>query len=205
VCPTGVDIRNGPNLGCIQCGLCIDACDAVMAKIGQPARLIAYDTELNVKLRQDGKAPIIRIVRPRTLLYAAVTAIVSGVMLYTIATRASEGISVIHDRNPMYVRLADGAVRNAYTVRILNMSPEPRKYGLSIEGMAGAHIEVIGASSNSADAPVVEVGADQTRELRILVTTREPLPPAESIPITFHIVDMTDGTKASAVDHFRGP
>ena len=43
VCPTGVDIRNGPNLGCIQCGLCIDACDAVMAKIDRPARLIAAD------------------------------------------------------------------------------------------------------------------------------------------------------------------
>ena len=28
VCPTGVDIRNGADLGCIQCGLCIDACDA---------------------------------------------------------------------------------------------------------------------------------------------------------------------------------
>jgi polyferredoxin len=27
VCPTGVDIRGGSNLGCIQCGLCIDACD----------------------------------------------------------------------------------------------------------------------------------------------------------------------------------
>ncbi len=35
VCPTGVDIRDGANLGCIQCGLCIDACDTVMAKIGR--------------------------------------------------------------------------------------------------------------------------------------------------------------------------
>lgn len=54
VCPTGVDIRNGPDLGCIQCGLCIDACDAVMAKIGRPARLISYDTDINIKRRQEG-------------------------------------------------------------------------------------------------------------------------------------------------------
>ena len=52
VCPTGVDIRGGPNLGCIQCGLCIDACDAVMEKIGRPARLIAFDTDINIKRRQ---------------------------------------------------------------------------------------------------------------------------------------------------------
>ena len=55
VCPTGVDIRDGANLGCIQCGLCIDACDAVMAKIDRPLRLIAYDTDLNIKRRQEGK------------------------------------------------------------------------------------------------------------------------------------------------------
>ena len=68
VCPTGVDIREGPNLGCIQCGLCIDACDAVMAKTGRPARLIAYDTDVNIHLRQDNKVPIYKIVRLRTEL-----------------------------------------------------------------------------------------------------------------------------------------
>src|SRR5271165_5955263 len=72
VCPTGVDIRTGDNLACIQCGLCIDACDAVMAKIGRPARLIAYDSDLNIKLRREGQAPRYRIVRPRTLFYAAI-------------------------------------------------------------------------------------------------------------------------------------
>jgi cytochrome c oxidase accessory protein FixG len=52
VCPTGVDIRHGPELGCIQCGLCIDACDEVMLKINRPTRLIAYDTDVNIKRRQ---------------------------------------------------------------------------------------------------------------------------------------------------------
>ena len=57
VCPTGVDIRNGSQLGCIQCGLCIDACDAVMAKVHRPTRLIGYDTDENIKRRQRGEAP----------------------------------------------------------------------------------------------------------------------------------------------------
>ena len=100
VCPTGVDIRDGANLGCIQCGLCIDACDAVMAKIDRPPRLIAYDTDLNIQRRQEGKPPQLRIVRARTLLYAAVIAIAGVVMLYALATRTTESISVIHDRNP---------------------------------------------------------------------------------------------------------
>ena len=60
----------GPNLGCIQCGLCIDACDAVMAKIGRPTRLIAYDTDINIKRRQQGERPVYRLVRTPHLLYA---------------------------------------------------------------------------------------------------------------------------------------
>src|SRR5690606_12751527 len=30
VCPTGIDIRDGQQLACITCALCIDACDGVM-------------------------------------------------------------------------------------------------------------------------------------------------------------------------------
>ena len=54
-------------LGCIKCGLCIDACDTVMAKIGRPTGLIAYDTEVNIKRRLEGKPPVYRFVRARTL------------------------------------------------------------------------------------------------------------------------------------------
>ena len=55
VCPTGIDIRDGAQLGCIQCGLCIDACDTVMTKIGRPTRLIGYDNDINVQRRIAGK------------------------------------------------------------------------------------------------------------------------------------------------------
>ena len=44
VCPTGIDIRDGAQLECIQCALCIDACNEIMDKIGRPRGLIAYDT-----------------------------------------------------------------------------------------------------------------------------------------------------------------
>ena len=205
VCPTGIDIRNGANLGCIQCGLCIDACDDVMAKIGRPARLIAYDTEMNVRRRQAGAQPIFRLIRARTALYAAVIAIVGAVMVYTLAMRQNQGINVIHDRNPMFVRLADGAIRNGFTVRILNKSVEPRRYALSVEGLEDRSVEVIGVLPDGFGIPIVEVEPDRTREVRVTVTTRQKLPPAATLPITFSIVDMADGSSARASDHFRGP
>jgi len=205
VCPTGVDIRNGPDLGCIQCGLCIDACDAVMAKIGQPPRLIAYETDVNIKRRLQGLPALYKIFRMRTGFYAAVIAIVGAVMLYALATRRDEAISVIHDRNPMFVRLADGELRNAFTVRILNKALETRSFVLTVDGLTDIDLKIIGETVTTGRTAVVAVGPDQTHELRALVGTYQSLPPAASIPLTFRITDPKTGKQASAVDHFRGP
>jgi len=202
VCPTGVDIRDGPNLGCIQCGLCIDACDAVMVKIGRPTRLIAYDTDLAVKDRQEGRRTIHRFVRMRTALYVAIIAAVGGVMTFTLATRTAQGISVIHDRNPIFVRLSDGALRNAYTVRISNKRSERREFTLSISGLSGSLLDIVQTRPDGRF--VVDVGPDQTREVRVLVTDYADMPSA-STPITFHLYDVLTGERASAGDYFRAP
>jgi cytochrome c oxidase accessory protein FixG len=204
VCPTGVDIRNGPNLGCIQCGLCIDACDAVMARIGRPARLIAYDTDLNIKHRQAGLPAVYRFVRARTLLYAAIIAVAGSVMLYTLATRQVEAVSVMHDRNPMFVRLADGGLRNAYTIRIVNKLHAPRSFSLGISGLPDAAVELVGLPPRADGAPVIEVGPDRTREVRVLVTDRGKSE-TSSRPVVFELTDIATGDRARAADHFFGP
>jgi cytochrome c oxidase accessory protein FixG len=207
VCPTGVDIRNGPNLGCIQCGLCIDACDAVMAKIGRPPRLIAYDTELNIKRRMAGESPFVKIVRWRTSLYAAVIVLVGGIMLYSLATRQTTGINVIHDRNPIFVRLSDGGIRNAYTLRILNMQREPRTFVLDVDnlpGSSGSFVDAVGAKDHRNGRPVLEVGPDQTREFRVLVTEYGGVMKASTV-ITFTVRDLRSGETSSASDYFRSP
>ena len=200
VCPTGVDIRDGANLGCIQCGLCIDACDAVMKKLGRVTALIAYDTDLNIKLRLEGKPAIVRVVRPRTLIYMAMIVAVGGIMVYALATRDVTGVNVIHDRNPVYVRLSDGGLRNAFTVRLLNKEQEPRNFILTMEGIGQYDLEIVGEPDR-----LIKVGPDQTREVRILITTREKLPPHASIPLTFTIIDEKTGEKTVTRDHFIGP
>jgi cytochrome c oxidase accessory protein FixG len=204
VCPTGIDIRNGPNLGCIQCGLCIDACDGVMAKVGRPRKLIAYDTDINIRRRQCGEASEYRIVRPRTALYAAVITVVAGVMLYALVTRRTESVSVIHERSPMFVRLSDGAIRNAYVARIINKKHEPREFALSVTGLAGTFVDVVGAKRRPGRTPVVEVGPDQIREVRVLVTDYDDSR-AHSTPIRFHILDVAGTERAQASDHFWRP
>ena len=205
VCPTGVDIRDGASLGCIQCGLCIDACDNVMKKLGRPTRLIAYDTDINVKLRLEGKQPFFKLVRSRTVLYAALIAIAGGVMLYTLATRGSEGISVIHDRNPMFVRLSDGALRNGYTIRLVNKQLRHRDFIVSVDGVPSSLIDFVGLPPRADARQLVDVGPDQTKEVRVVVTDYSATPPAPSTTILFKLIDVDTGEVAEVRDHFFGP
>ncbi|MCB1494426.1 MAG: cytochrome c oxidase accessory protein CcoG [Bauldia sp.] len=203
VCPTGVDIRGGPNLGCIQCGLCIDACDSVMERLDRPTRLISYDTDINIEQRLEGKPAISRVVRPRTLFYSILILVVGAVMVWSLSARSVTSVNVLHDRNPEFVVLSDGGIRNAYTVRILNKRTIPRNFAISVDGLTDPTVEVTAATGQDGDQ-VVTVAADQTREVRVIVSVAEP--PAEpSVPVTFVLADTEDGSVASATDNFRGP
>jgi cytochrome c oxidase accessory protein FixG len=205
VCPTGIDIRNGAQLDCIQCGLCIDACDTVMKKTGRETRLIGYDNDINIQRRQAGKPPIYRIVRPRTIVYSSMIAAVGAIMLYALLTRSLLDVNVLHDRNPVAVRLSDGSIRNAYTVRLLNKRGFDRVIAIDIDGPVNATVHVVGADSVTADRPMIVLGRDQTTELRLLVTAPSENNPEKSIPVRFRVTDIGLGEVASATDNFVSP
>lgn len=205
VCPTGVDIRKGLQIDCIQCGLCIDACDAVMTKVGRPTGLIGYDTDLNIHRREKGEKEEFRIVRPRTILYAALIVVVAGIMLFALLTRATLGVNAMHDRNPVFVRLSDGSVRNAYTVRILNKTNEERTFSLHIDNLPSARLDAVGSTSGKDGAPAILVGPDQTREIRLLVTLPAAASPSGQTDVSLRVVDVATGNTARTPEHFIAP
>jgi cytochrome c oxidase accessory protein FixG len=205
VCPTGIDIRDGAQLGCIQCGLCIDACDAVMGKVGRQTGLIGYDNDINSHRRAAGKQEIFKPVRARTVVYAGLITVVCAVMLYALMSRTLLDINVLHDRNPVAVRLSDGSIRNGYTLRFLNKRGFDRVIAIDVDGPPDAKLHVIGADSVTPDRPMIVLARDATTELRVLVTA--PLEPNadKSVPIRFRITDIGLGEVASATDHFVLP
>ncbi|ODN72358.1 Ubp3 associated protein Bre5 [Methylobrevis pamukkalensis] len=203
-CPTGVDIRDGMQLGCIQCGLCIDACDTVMTKLGREDGLIAYDTDMNIERREQGLSPVYRLVRPRTVLYTALIVVVGAVMVYALATRGFTGVNVLHDRNPIFVTLSDGGVRNGYTIRILNKRPIERHYSLLIEGLPeDATVDAVGHPIMVAGKPMITVGPDTTEEIRVLIAVPADSGLTKSSDIVFRVVDTASGESATASDFFR--
>jgi polyferredoxin len=153
----------------------------------------------------EGKQPFYRLIRMRTVLYAAVIVLVGGIMVFTLATRDSEGISVIHDRNPMYVRMSDGALRNAYTIRIVNKQLKHRDFILSVDGVPSSLIDFIGLPPRADGRQLIDVGPDQTREVRVTVTDYATTAPAPSTSILFSLIDVATGEVAQMRDHFFGP
>ena len=208
VCPTGIDIRNGPQLECIQCALCIDACDEIMTRVERPRGLIAYDTERNLAATGRETVPI-RLVRPRTVLYAAAMAVVATIMLIALLIRPDLDVSVLRDRNPLYVKLSDGGVRNGYTVKLLNKLYGPRALGLGIAGLPGAKFNVVGLDSEA--NPVVTVPPDELKSVRLYVTLdKQAVAALGGAARNFDIV-VTDAGAGGAGEHtehsaiFQGP
>ncbi|NWG53032.1 MAG: cytochrome c oxidase accessory protein CcoG [Hydrogenophilaceae bacterium] len=170
-CPQGIDIRMGDQLECINCALCIDACDAVMRRIDRPIGLIAYDSPANVARRRRGERPKVRLVRPRTILYAVLLVAVAALMLTQLVNRQLLSLDVVRDRSPPFVRLADGSVRNNYLIKVINMAPAARTLALRVEG--APHADLASFAHETRDGAIlVSARADAVTTLRVHVTAQ---------------------------------
>ncbi|MEM7044953.1 MAG: cytochrome c oxidase accessory protein CcoG, partial [Pseudomonadota bacterium] len=206
VCPMGIDIRDGLQLECIGCGLCVDACNGVMEKVGRPLNLITMDTERNQYNRQAGKPTESRLVRPRTILYVVILAILGIGVLFGLTGRAGLDFNVLHDRNPLFVKLADGSIRNGYTIKLLNRVREPKTYALSLGGLEGATLSVLGEETDDGQSVLLGAKPDQVSTYRLFVTVPPPAADAEPV-ISFDVVltDQSEGDVYSFDTIFRGP
>jgi polyferredoxin len=126
-------------------------------------------------------------------------------MLYVLATRTLLDVNVLHDRNPVAVKLSNGSIRNAYTVRLLNKSGYDRVVAIDADGPVNATIHVVGVDSVTPDRPMIVIARDSTSELRLLVTAPADSNPEKSIPVRFHVTDIGLGEVASATDNFVSP
>ncbi|MER9713159.1 cytochrome c oxidase accessory protein CcoG [Mesorhizobium sp. M0174] len=198
VCPMGIDIRDGQQLECITCALCIDTCDGIMDKLGRERGLISYatlaDYNANMRLATPGgsgsvnpppvrsadglfsdkvaRFHIRKIFRPRTFIYMGAWSAVGLALLYSLLTRERLELNVLHDRNPQFVTLSDGSIRNGYTVKLLNMIPEPRTIIVTMQGLHGAEMSVVGIDLAADRSFAIPVEPDRLKMLKVFV--RQP-------------------------------
>ncbi len=203
-CPAGIDIRHGAQLECIACGLCIDACDEIMDKVGRPRKLIGYDFFRNLKAESHGERAPIRLIRPRTMLYGGAFALVGAVMLFGLLNKTVLEVNVVPDRNPLFVQVSGGGIRNGFTVRILNKKHGAHKFDIAVTGLKDASVSYVGIEAGE---PPVEVKSDDLRAVKVYVTV--PAEEAAKMPseadIAFVVRDTGDGAVTTRRTNFRGP
>jgi len=204
VCPMGIDIRDGQQLACITCALCIDACDDVMAKVGKPRGLIDYMALTDETRERAGEAPrpvLKHILRPRTLLYTALWSAVGLGLLFMLFIRTDIGVTVAPIRNPQFVVMSNGAIRDAYDMRILNKTGDAHPMGISITGDPALLLELEGSAGTAIDVP-----ANDTFQQRVYVLAPSGSVAANSgrLDIRFWVEDLTTGERVSARSVFIG-
>ncbi|HYD32129.1 MAG TPA: cytochrome c oxidase accessory protein CcoG [Azospirillaceae bacterium] len=205
VCPTGIDIRNGNQLQCIGCGLCIDACNDVMKRIGRPGNLILFDTENAQIAKAAGQKAAYRPIRPRTIVYGLLLLIVTSLMVIGLVTKPSLHISVLRDRAPLFVQLADGGIQNAYTFKISNMTREDRHYTLAISGVPNATVAALGQDGLRGDRIELTASPDTVETYRIFVVAPAQAVTGASTPIRFTLHEKTAGDTDNYDSVFMGP
>ena len=206
VCPMGIDIRDGQQMECITCALCIDACDDVMAKLGRPRGLIDYLALSDEPLERAGEAPRpiwSHVLRPRTLLYTAMWLLIGVGLLWALFIRSDIDLTVAPVRNPQYVTLSDGSVRNTYTLRVRNLSQEPREFRVMLTADAILRIDV---ETQGPEVNRLLVPANETLQARVHVIARpqDDAATQASTPFRFWIEDIETEARTGVSTHFNG-
>lgn len=204
-CPTGIDIRDGQQMECIGCGLCIDACNTMMDNLKLPRNLISYDSYTNMVAREQGKGKQVHLIRPRTIYYAVILSVVTAVLLGSLSLRDRLEVNIIRDRAPLFVTLSSGNIRNGYTYKILNMESSPKTYELTVKGLDGVTMDVIGQHDKAQKAVTLDVDADTVGAFKLFLQAPRALLDGASTNIDFVLKDVETGDVFSQSTVFRGP
>ncbi|MEM7524225.1 MAG: 4Fe-4S dicluster domain-containing protein [Pseudomonadota bacterium] len=204
VCPTGVDIREGLQLSCIGCGLCVDACNGVMEKIDRPKGLIRFDSENALEARAAGRVPDRRPIwgRARVWVYAVLFVGLISAIGAGYVNKGDAAMAVLHDRQPLFVRLTDGSVRNAYTLRVTNKTNDAMTLELVVDGLPPA----VQTSIRNQDGPRLELAPGAVASKRVFLVAPRGAVPLGQTPVTFMLVDPATGAATqTAESYFWGP
>jgi cytochrome c oxidase accessory protein FixG len=190
VCPTGIDIRNGIQLECINCTACMDACDDVMRKVGKPEKLITH-TSFNAV----SEGTTSRFFTPRIVAYFGVFVTLFTLFIVLMLTRAEVNTVILRQPGSLYNELPDQRVSNLYQVRFFNKTFSETSVELRLLTEGGT-LQVLGESS--------VIPGQQQLEQRIMVLMNKSALTGTQTPIEFGV--YKDGKRIQTVSSgFLGP
>jgi polyferredoxin len=131
VCPTGIDIRNGTQLECINCTACMDACDAIMISINKPIGLIRYASENSIEKN-------VRLtLTNRVKAYSVVLMILLSFLVFLLVTRVDLDARLMRTSGMTYTSMPDGRISNLYNLKLANKTHKDITITLKLENLPG--------------------------------------------------------------------
>jgi cytochrome c oxidase accessory protein FixG len=162
VCPTGIDIRNGTQMECVNCTACIDACDEVMEKIGRPRGLIRFASQNGIE-----KGERIHLT-PRIMGYSAILLALGAALAALLLTRSDVDVTLLRAPGALFEQTPEGKISNLYLLKLTNKTHHEKPVDLKLEGIEGS-LTVLGGQLNlpadqqSSASVLIEIAADRLK------------------------------------------
>ena len=190
VCPTGIDIRNGTQLECINCTACIDACDHMMESVSLPKGLIRFDSENGIASKQKLK------ITTRTLAYSLVLLMLLGIWVALLYSRTDVETTIMRTPGMLYQEQPNDCVSNLYNIELVNKTHYFLPIFLKIESINGK-IKMVGNDTIKVQKESVSSG-----EFFIVIKKNEIINRKTKVVIGVY----SDGKKIETVKtNFLGP
>ena len=138
VCPTGIDIRNGTQLECINCTACIDACDSVMQRVKKPDGLIRYASERSIADRTKLKFNI------RILFYSIVLSGLLILISFLFSIRTDIESTILRQKGTMFQEYDSKHYSNIYSIQVINKTRTALPVELKLEKPETGEIKMVG-------------------------------------------------------------
>jgi cytochrome c oxidase accessory protein FixG len=184
VCPTGIDIRNGIQLECVNCTACADACDDVMRRLQRKPGLIRLTSHDAVS---GGSR---RWLSPRVKAYAAVWLLLVLGVGTLVAARPDIDVLILRQAGTLFGTQANGEVVNLYTVQLFNRAGVSRTLEITVRSPEGATVTLLG--------PLARVAPHALQEGRLIVSVPRRSAPGPATPIRFEV--RADGGPPQSIE-----
>jgi cytochrome c oxidase accessory protein FixG len=176
VCPTGIDIRNGVQLECVNCTACADACDDVMQRLRRPRGLIRLTSHEAVSQETGGR---LHWLTPRIAAYATVWLVLVIVVAALVADRPDLDILILRQAGALFGAESDGQIVNLYTVQVFNRAASMRDLAIAVRSPDGAKVTLLG--------PLARIGPYALQEGRVLVSVPQASLSGPVTPLRFEV------------------
>lgn len=192
-CPTGIDIRNGTQLECVNCTACMDVCDEVMTKIKKPTGLIRISS-FNAISNGIQSIFTTRVIA-YTLVLSALVVFLTSLML----NRSDIDATVLRVPGQLYQKTDDGQIQNLFNVLFINKTFNDQQVELRLEEYPNAEIKIVGQENKE-----IQLKANSTKELVFFIHLPRDVLDGPKTKVIFDVIHKGE-IVTKTTSNFLGP